>query len=71
MMTIIWYLAQFDCVEKNAPPELEELSSIEFNKYSLYPHLGGRLSTFHDEPELFGRPFRGARMFATVRTRGD
>jgi len=28
-----YYLAQFDCVERNAPPpRLEVLSSVEFNK---------------------------------------
>ena len=26
--------------------------------HPLDPHLGGRLPTFHDEPELFGGPFR-------------
>ena len=26
--------------------------------YSLHPHLGGRLPTFHSEPELVGGPLR-------------
>ena len=26
--------------------------------YPLYPHLGSRLPTFHDEPKPFGGPFR-------------
>jgi hypothetical protein len=30
--------------------------------------LGSRLLTFHDEPELIGRPFREGKMSATVRT---
>ena len=36
--------------------------------YPLYPDLGSRLPTFHDEPELFGGHSGRLRMSATVRT---